>query len=96
MLTLKYITDTHFAWVERMGWHNKTPLEQVALIASEVGEVANECRGEKPTELLGEELADIILRTVDMAKVEGVDLEACILAKLEKNEKNGKKPGRIK
>lgn len=28
--------------VERMGWHNKTVLEALALIASEVGEAVNE------------------------------------------------------
>lgn len=56
------VAKKQWKWVERMGWHNKQPLEYVALIASEVGEVANECRGEEPTDSLGEELADIILR----------------------------------
>ena len=35
---LNEIATKHNEWVERMGWHNKTVLEALALIASEVGE----------------------------------------------------------
>jgi NTP pyrophosphatase (non-canonical NTP hydrolase) len=73
-MNLNQIADTHFAWVERMGWHNKTVLEAIALIASEVGEAAAECLEGAPTEAFGEELADIALRTVDLAKWQGVTL----------------------
>jgi len=93
--TLREIAKQQWAWVERMGWHNKQPLEYVALIASEVGEVANECRGSAPTENLGEELADIILRTVDMAEQFGVDIEAAVTAKMLLNEQRGTR-GRLK
>ena len=72
------IAEKHYAWVERMGWHNKTVLEALALIASEVGEAAAECFGEKPTEAFGEELADIVLRTADLAKWQGVNLAAVV------------------
>ena len=37
------IAARQYEWVERMGWHNKTVLEALALIASEVGEAAAEC-----------------------------------------------------
>lgn len=73
-------------WVERMGWHNKTSLESLALVASEVGEAVNECRGDEPTEHFGEELADIILRVVDIAHSHGIDLAAEITQKMAKNE----------
>lgn len=63
----------HHVWVEAMGWHNKTRLESLALIASEIGEAAGECLN-GPTEHFGEELADIVLRTVDLAHSEGIDL----------------------
>ena len=56
-----FCTKQYF-WVERMGWHNKTVLEALALIASEVGEAVNECRGDEPTDAFGEELADICER----------------------------------
>ena len=67
------IGSIHHVWVEAMGWHNKTRLESLALIASEIGEAAGECLN-GPTEHFGEELADIVLRTVDLAHSEGIDL----------------------
>lgn len=91
---LNEITDKHYDWVERMGWHNKSVLEALALIASEVGEAVNECRGVKPTEELGTELADIILRVVDLAKWQGIDLEEVIAAKMLVNEQRGTR-GRV-
>lgn len=68
------IAQKHYDWVERMGWHNKTVLESLALIASEVGEAADECFGDKPSEAFGEELADIVVRTADLAHWQGIDL----------------------
>lgn len=50
-----------------MGWHNKMPLKALALVASEVGEAINECRNEKPSKAFSEEVADIILRALDLA-----------------------------
>lgn len=96
-MTINEMALTHHSWVEEMGWHNKaSPLEALALIASEVGEAVNECRGESPTEEFGEELADIILRTLDLAVSHGIDMERECLRKITKNQTNGKKPGRIK
>lgn len=76
-------------WVERMGWHNKTVLESLALIASEVGEAVNECRGDTPTDKFGTELVDIILRTIDLAYTHGIDLDDTIQKKMALNEING-------
>jgi NTP pyrophosphatase (non-canonical NTP hydrolase) len=79
-----------------MGWVGvTTPLEQIALIASEIGEAANECRGKTPTDKLGSELADIILRTLGLAENLGINMEAEIAAKMEKNKERGNR-GRIK
>lgn len=89
------IAKQNYQWVEKMGWHNKTTLEALALVASEVGEAINECRNEKPTEAFGEELADIVLRVLDIAHWQGIDLEQKILAKMEKNELRGTR-GRVK
>ena len=82
-------------WVERMGWHNKTVLEMLALVTSEVGEAVNECRGDKPTRKFGIELADIILRTVDLAHSQGIDLEAVIKKKMARNLANGTRGRRV-
>lgn len=81
-MDLKSIAKLHHVWVERMGWHNKSALEALALIASEVGEAVNECRGEVPTDKLPAELADIILRTVDLAEDLGIDIDAAVQEKM--------------
>ena len=83
------IAKQHYEWVERMGWHNKTVLEALALIASEVGEAVNECRGAAPSAEFGTELADIILRVADLAHWQGIDLNAVILKKMAVNEVRG-------
>jgi len=95
MAHLKDLAVLQHDWVERMNWHNKLPLEYLGLIASEIGEAVNECRGEEPTESFGEELADIILRTMDCAEEFGVDIEAEVLRKMSINESRGTK-GRLK
>lgn len=95
MTDINDIAKIQYNWVEEKGWHNKTPLEYLALIASEIGEAVNECRGIEPTEHLGEELADIILRTLDFAEVWGINMENEISKKMQKNNILGTK-GRVK
>lgn len=89
------LANKQWNWCEKVGWHNKDPLEYIALIASEIGEAANECRDDIPTDKLGEELADIILRTLDMAHHYGIDIEYEISRKMEINESRGTR-GRTK
>jgi len=92
---LAEIADQHYDWLSRMGWLNTTPLEDLALIASEVGEAVNECRGDTPSSHLGEELADIILRTVGMATHHGIDITKAVGIKMAVNEQRGTR-GRLK
>lgn len=92
---LSDLATEHFKWVDRMGWHNKTVLEALALIASEVGEAVNECRGDSPTDKLGEELADIILRTIDLAEWQGIDIELEVVKKMKINERRGTRGRKI-
>jgi NTP pyrophosphatase (non-canonical NTP hydrolase) len=94
-MNINEIAAKQYEWVERMGWHNKTVLEALALIASEVGEAVNECRGEAPTEEFGTELADIILRVADLAHWQGIDLSKTISAKMELNESRGTRGRRV-
>lgn len=89
------IARRQFEWVERMGWHNKTVLEALALIASEVGEAVNECRGDTPSDQFGTELADIILRVADLAQVQGIDLGETIQRKMDLNEHRGTRGRRV-
>ena len=94
-LSINSIAARQYEWVERMGWHNKTVLEALALIASEVGEAVNECRGDTPTSEFGVELADIILRVADLAHWQGINLAEAIAAKMAVNEGCGTRGRRI-
>ena len=94
-MQINEIAAKQYDWAERMGWHNKTVLEALALIASEVGEAVNECRGDTPTPALGIELADIILRVADLAQWQGIDLDAMIAEKMAINEQRGTRGRRI-
>lgn len=94
-LSISEVAELHYQWVEAMGWHNKSVLEALALISSEVGEAINECRGETPTEHFAEELADVILRTLDLARWQGIDIEDEVIKKIEKNKLRGNR-GRLK
>lgn len=81
-MDLNEISKIHQKWLEEMGWVGvSTPLEQLALVASEVGEAVNECRGDQPTENLQYELADIILRVLGIAENQGIDLDSAIQKK---------------
>lgn len=82
-------------WVEDMGWHNKKPLEYLALIASEVGEAVNECREEKTTKELGIELADIVIRVFDFAEEMDIDIGKEMTNKMYINLQRGTR-GRAK
>ena len=88
-MNINQLAKQNYDWVERMGWHNKTTLEALALVASEVGEAINECRGENPTDNFAEELADIVLRVLDIAYWQGIDIEQELLNKMKKNEQRG-------
>lgn len=89
------IANNHHDWVESMGWHNKTDLEYLALIAKEIGSAMEECRGDKPTDKLGAELSDIILRTLDFAKEHNINMSDEIYKKLQSNKLRGTL-GRVK
>ncbi len=75
----------HFEWVDEMGWHNKPLLGTIAMIGSEIGEVAAEVL--KPlihNDKLGEELADVCLRIMDLMYSHGFDIDASV----NKNKSN--------
>ena len=93
-MELNEIADRQHDWLVRMGWTKATPLEDLALIASEVGEAVNECRGEQPTPELGTELADIVLRVLGMARKLNIDIAAALVEKMELNERRGTR-GRV-
>ena len=93
-MNINRIAKKQYKWVEHMGWHNKSNLESLALISSEIGEAVNECRDIQPSENFGSELADIILRTLDLAVVNKIDIHLEIKKKMKINRQRGTR-GRI-
>lgn len=85
-LGINEIADKNWLFCEKNNWHNKTTLEHLALICSEVGEAVNECRDVRPNYNLRYELADIVLRVADLSKHLGIDLGMAIKQKMEKNK----------
>ena len=100
MVSIDKIADNHHDWCDENGWNMRlSPLEHVALISSEIGELANELRCEESDydiDKIGEEACDIILRTLNFMKVFGLAVEHRLLDKVAYNYENGSKPGRIR
>ena len=88
-MNLNTIGKKQETWVKSVGWGKERVLESLAMIASEVGEAVNECRGEKPTNKFGTELADIILRVACLAHRNGIDLDLAIHNKMRLNSHRG-------
>lgn len=70
-------------------------LAQLAKIASEVGESVSVVQKQKDYEGLAEELADIVIRTMDLATFMGYELGTHIALKMAKNEARPYKHGKI-
>ncbi len=86
MKDLNYLARAQSDWLKTMGWwKNKTNLESLMLVVSECGEAANETRGATPTELFGEELADIILRVLGLASENDINIQEAVEHKMLKN-----------
>jgi NTP pyrophosphatase (non-canonical NTP hydrolase) len=93
-MQLDELTQAMHRFVEAQGWYRpdsprpQTPRNLAASLAIEAAEVLELYQwGESPPEpeALGEELADVTLYLLQLASVSGVDLEAAVLAKLDRN-----------
>jgi NTP pyrophosphatase (non-canonical NTP hydrolase) len=78
-MQLNELAIRHHAWVDLMGWHNKTVLESLGLIGTEIAEAGEEVfvfldPEHRHESRLGEELADVMLRMMDLSVDEGFDL----------------------
>lgn len=83
-----------FETAKSKGWHDE-PRETgtlLALIHSEVSE-ALEADRKDDEENFAEELADTCIRIFDLCGSKGIDLEAAITAKMEKNKGRSYKHG---
>lgn len=88
--SIKALQHKHDRFIREMGWRNsKTPLEATALICEEIGELTHELR--QPTinrGKAGREIADIILRAIDLACELEFDIESFLVAKVDENLAN--------
>jgi len=67
--TLSQFADEHYEWIESVGWAGvRTPLESLGRIGSEIGELVNECRGDKLGDGFEAELSDVILASITAIK----------------------------
>lgn len=89
-MDLEQLQIKHRKFVEDMGWaFSKTPLECVALIHEEAAELGKELRQPVLNKIfVGQELADIILRTIDLAKELEIDISQALLNKVKYNINN--------
>ena len=81
------LAETVWTWVCSVGWHNKSHLECLALISSEVGEAVNAWRdGSKD---FHGELVDILFRVLDLLHNTDADIIVEIQKRLERNKERG-------
>ena len=67
--TLSQFADEHYEWIETVGWAGvRTPLESLGRIGSEIGELVNECRGDKLGDGFADEISDVILSCITFIK----------------------------
>lgn len=84
-----YTAKIHGFWsdydaTDRIQFDKLVILSKLALIVSEVGEAVEAVRTGNAEEL-GEELADIIIRTLDMAHQLGYDVQSEVYSKMQYN-----------
>lgn len=89
----KLAVEVHRNAVEKGWWETIRPVpELLCLIHSEVSEALEAYRNKNP-ENLKEELADIMIRVMDMAEGLGYDIEGAILSKHDYNKSRAYRHG---
>jgi len=93
-MQLSELTQAMHDFVDSRGWYRtdsprpQTPRNLAASLAIEAAEVLEQYQwGDSPPEpgALADELADVTLYLLQLASVSGIDLEAAVLAKLDRN-----------
>ena len=93
-LTIDALTERMQRFVRDQGWYDEGSLRPQTLrnlaisLSIEVSELMEHIQwAETPRDSQGwrEELADVLLYLMQLARLSGVDLEAAVLEKLEKN-----------
>lgn len=88
-MTLREMQSEVHAQACRSGWYDgppRPPLELLMLMVTELAECAEEFRKpDRDDAAVAEELADVVIRIADAAEYWGLDLQAAIALKIEKN-----------
>lgn len=95
--TMKELAEEiHKTAKEKGFWEGGTRnfLEALMLIVSEAGECCEAYRKQEK-EKMAEELADLVIRALDLAEGFGIDIEKEVLKKMEYNKTRPYKHGRI-
>jgi len=80
------LSHIHYQWLHQMGYLHETPLENLALVTSEIGEAVNAYRDHgTSSDEFATELADIVLRTMGLAHRYNIDLVDTINRKINHN-----------
>ena len=85
---LKAVAEDVYLTAKSKGWHDK-PIDFptcIALIHSELSEALEADRKQYGVEKVAEELADVVIRTFDLAEAMYIDIARAILAKNAKNK----------
>ena len=70
-------------------------LEQIAKIVSECGEAVSAIQHDMADDIVAEELADVVIRTLDLAGHMGVDFGSILIDKMEANKQRPYKHGKV-
>ncbi len=95
--SIREVTKEIHQTAREKGWWdggNRNFLEALMLIVSEAAECCEAYRKQEK-EKMAEELADIVIRTFDLAEGFGIDIEKEVLQKMEYNKTRPYKHGKI-
>lgn len=91
---INYLCKQAYETAKSKGWHDE-PRETGTLLALVHSEVSEALEADRKSDMKNfeEELADVCIRIFDLCGHKGIDLEAAILHKMERNKGRSYKHG---
>ncbi|MFB5193160.1 MazG nucleotide pyrophosphohydrolase domain-containing protein [Alicyclobacillus fastidiosus] len=96
--TIRYIMNEVHQTAVSKGWYEQPVAftTHIALAHSELSEALEADRKNYGEDKIAEELADVLIRTLDMAAAHNLDLAGALVAKMEKNKGRTYRHGGLK